>query len=276
MQRKWSARGTQGVVATLVAVLGALGAVAAAHGQPPVYDLEVRGQGFRRITIQLPEPTLASTVTEGRGTVAEAQETLARDLIYSGFFYVMDQYASPYLPRGVSRAWNVSDERPDQRPHRVEAQWKSEAGGLVADLRLLDGGGNQLIGKRYQVQAGDAGPRPAMHHFADAVVTQLTGLPGCAQTKIAFARLTGQSGEIYVVDYDGFGERALTAQKRLTLSPCWGGGSQLDRVLRATSRVSPSGIAWNQGTRRLVPSAVNQVSTRHPIGARKPRASRSR
>jgi hypothetical protein len=109
----------------------------------------VRASGASRF--QLPDPSLAATESGRHGEVTEAQETLARDLIYSGFFYVMDQYASPFLPNGVSRAWNVSDERPDQRPYRVEAQWRSDGGGLAVDLRLVDGAGTQLLGKRYQI-----------------------------------------------------------------------------------------------------------------------------
>lgn len=229
--------------------LGVVLATATASAQS-VFDLEVRGQGFRRISIQLPEPRIEATGTAARSAVGEAQETLARDLIYSGFFFVMDQYASPFLPRGVSRAWNVGDERPDQRPHRVEGVWRTEAGQLVAEMRLLDGSGNQLLGKRYQV--GKDGPRPAMHHFADEVVRQLTGLPGNAQTKIAFARMGGKNSEIFTVDYDGFGEQGLTSQKTLSLSPCWGP----DRSWIAfTSYVEgqPYLYRLDRGTRRLRP-----------------------
>jgi TolB protein len=210
----WCAR----VVATALALI--LVSLAGAGWAQPVFDLEVRNQGFRRISVQIPESEIEPTATSSRSAIAEAQETLGRDLIYSGFFFVMDQYASPFLPRGVSRAWNVGDERPGERPYRVESTWRVENGELVADLRLVDGNGNQALGKRYQV--GAAGARPAMHHFADQVVRQLTGLPGNAQTKIAFARMGGKNSEIYTVDYDGFGEQALTSQGTLSLSPCWG------------------------------------------------------
>lgn len=220
-----------------------------ASGQP-VFDLEVRGQGFRRISIQIAAPSLDPSATAWRSEVSEAQETLARDLIYSGFFFVMDQYASPFLPRGVSRAWNVNDERPDQRPHRIEAGWRAEGGRLAAELRLVDGAGAQLLGKRYQI--GEAGARPAVHHFADQVVQQLTGLRGVAQTKIAFARLGGKASEIYTVDYDGFAEKALTGQRALSLSPVWGPERSW---VAFTSYVEgqPYLYRLDQGTRRLRP-----------------------
>jgi TolB protein len=243
---KWRRR--LGIAAIGAGIAGLAIAVTAQGQQRQPFELEVRGQGFQRITIQIPEPSMDGGAQSARKDVDEAQETLARDLIYSGFFYVMDQYASPFLPRGVSRAWNVSNERPEQRPHKVTATWTGSGGTLAAELRLLDGAGNQVLGKRYQV--GQDGGRQAMHHFADQVVTQLTGLPGTAQTKIAYARLGNKAGEIEVVDYDGFGERALTAQKTLTLSPCWGGGRSW---LAFTSYVERSPFLYrlDQGTRRL-------------------------
>jgi TolB protein len=216
----------------------------------PVYDLELRGQGFRRVSVVLAEPKVDAAAAGSRQVALDGQETLARDLIYSGFFYVMDQYANPFLPRGVSRAWNVADEGSGERPHRIEAAWSQPGGQLSADLRLLDGGGNQLLGKRYQV--GEAGARGAMHHFADQVVKQMTGLPGIAQSKIAFARLAGKNSEICVVDYDGFDERALTNQRTLTLSPCWGSGRSW---IAFTSYVEGQPFLYrlDQGTRRLRP-----------------------
>ena len=241
------AAGWRGSIVGIVVLM--LGAKPSLGGQP-TYDLEVRGQGFKRISIQMPEPSIDAGATSHRGDVNEAQETLARDLIYSGFFYVMDSYASPYLPRGVSRAWNVSDERPSERPHRVEATWHEEGSTLVADLRLVDAAGNQLVGKRYQI--GDAGPRAAVHHFADQVVRQLTGLPGNAQTKIAYARMGGKTSEICTVDYDGFGERDLTAQQTLSLSPCWGTGRAWV-AFTSYAEGQPFLYRLDQGTRRLRP-----------------------
>lgn len=215
----------------------------------PTFDVQLQGQGFRRISIQLPDPAIDPTASTVRNEANEAHETLARDLIYSGLFFVMDLHAGPVLPRGVSRAWNLANERPGQPPHRIAAQWRSDGSTTAVELRLYDGAGGELLGKKYQV--GADGSRAPMHHFADQVVKQLTGLPGNAQTKIAFARLTGRtSGEIYTVDYDGFGEQAVTAQRSLTLSPCWGTGRAW---LAFTSYVEgrPYLYRLDQGTKRL-------------------------
>ena len=190
--------------------------------QESEYRLEIQGGAFKRISIRIAEPEVGASDGDMRRAAGEGRETLARDLIYSGLFYVMDQRSNPYLPSGVSRAWNAANESPERKPHDVAMQWTLEAGQWVVELRLLDALGTQITGKRYTV--GSTGVRPAMHHFADEIVKRLTGVDGIAQTKIAFARKRGERSEIFAVDYDGFDERQVTSQNTLSLSPVWGVG----------------------------------------------------
>ena len=63
--------------------------------------------------------------------------------------------------------------------------------------------------------------RKAAHKFADDIVLFLTGESGIAQTKIAFVHNDRESQELYVMDYDGYGKRALTAHKSICISPAW-------------------------------------------------------
>jgi TolB protein len=63
--------------------------------------------------------------------------------------------------------------------------------------------------------------RKAAHKFADDIVLFLTGESGIAQTKIAYVFNDGESQELYVMDYDGYGKRALTAHKSICISPAW-------------------------------------------------------
>jgi TolB protein len=219
-----------------------------AAGQSDPYRIEIQRDGYRRITLKILEPEIDGSNAALRQAANEARETLARDLIYSGLFYVTDQWASPYLPRGVSRAWNVANEQPERRPHEIAALWRIEEGEFRSEMRLLDALGTQIAGKRYKVDANDA--RDAMHHFADEVVKRLTGVDGTAQTKIAFARVRGGGGEIYTVDYDGFGERQVTNRSTLTHSPVWGLGRSW---IAFTSYVdeNPNLYRVDQGSSRL-------------------------
>lgn len=63
--------------------------------------------------------------------------------------------------------------------------------------------------------------RKAAHKFADDIVLFLTGESGIAQTKIAYVFNDGESQELCVMDYDGYGRRALTAHKSICISPAW-------------------------------------------------------
>lgn len=246
-----------------VFVLAALAAAAtrvahAAPGDPPTFGLEVRGEAFKRVSIAIAGPQMDAAAQGFRRDVFEAQETIARDLIYSGFFFVMDSNSDAFLPRGVSRAWNATNERPHEKPYRIESRWSAEGGALAVEMRLLDGAGAQVIGKRYTTREA---VRPAMHHFADQVVNALTGYAGIAQTQIAFARMQGKNSEIWSVDYDGFGEKQVTAQRSLTLSPCWG----TDRAWIAFTSYA-EGQPWlyrlDQGSKRLrVVSAHSGLNT---------------
>ena len=63
--------------------------------------------------------------------------------------------------------------------------------------------------------------RKAAHKFADDVVLFLTGESGIAQTKVAFVSTANGSQELHVMDYDGYGERPLTAHGSICISPDW-------------------------------------------------------
>ena len=62
--------------------------------------------------------------------------------------------------------------------------------------------------------------------------------------------MSGKNAEICTVDYDGFGDKAVTAQHSLSLSPCWGSGR---RWIAFTSYVEhqPYLYRLDQGARRL-------------------------
>ncbi len=234
--------------ARLLGAIAVVLAVGAAPAAAQEYRVDIEGHGFKRISVQVAVPETSGGDGELRRLAGEAREVLARDLIYSGLFYVMDEWGKPYLPSGVSRAWNLANETPERQPHGVGARWSVEAGPMVAELRLLDARGTQITGKRYTI--GATGVRAAMHHFTDEIVKRLTGVDGIAQTKIAFSRVRGEVAEIYTVDYDGFDERQVTTQNTLSHSPVWGVGR---KWIAFTSYVdeNPSLFRIDEGMSRM-------------------------
>lgn len=97
-------------------------------------------------------------------------------------------------------------------------------GKLVMEGCAFDGGNENLdMGKRYV-----GGPitlkllRLMVHRWADELVSRYTGDPGIARTKIAYVSEDANGNrDLYVMDYDGFGPKRVTADRRLSLMPTW-------------------------------------------------------
>ncbi|MGH7181087.1 MAG: hypothetical protein ACREJN_03815, partial [Nitrospiraceae bacterium] len=93
-----------------------------------------------------------------------------------------------------------------------------------ADLNMegfvYDSGSDEVVGgKRY---AGSPSVvRLMAHRFVDELVFRYTGEPGIARTKIAYVAQQGTARELFVMDYDGYDARQLTADGFLNLMPQW-------------------------------------------------------
>ncbi|HTV60350.1 MAG TPA: translocation protein TolB [Verrucomicrobiae bacterium] len=76
--------------------------------------------------------------------------------------------------------------------------------------------------KIYQGPATDDGARQLAHQMADDIVSVLTGgLPGIAQTHIAYVSAHGGFKEIWEMDYDGANPHELTHLRSISLTPRW-------------------------------------------------------
>jgi len=91
---------------------------------------------------------------------------------------------------------------------------------LSMDGYVYDAGNNEVVGgKRYIGSTSVA--RLMAHRFADELVFRYTGEPGIARTKIAYVSELGTARELFVMDYDGYDPRQLTADGFLNLMPRW-------------------------------------------------------
>src|SRR6202171_3029277 len=79
-----------------------------------------------------------------------------------------------------------------------------------------------VIGKVYRGTPTDAQVRKFAHQFADEIISRLSGgLPGVASTQIAFVSSRTGTKEIWVMDYDGANQHALTSLHTISLTPRW-------------------------------------------------------
>src|SRR5262245_2149100 len=94
---------------------------------------------------------------------------------------------------------------------------------FVAECRLVDVSTQESIaGLRYRVALDEPGVRTAAHRFADEIVLKIGGgIPGVGQTSICFASDRTGNKEIWVMDYDGYGQHAITNHRSISLTPRW-------------------------------------------------------
>ncbi len=94
------------------------------------------------------------------------------------------------------------------------------AAGYLADVH--NPSAPLALQKIYRGAATDEGARELAHQFADDIITVLSGgLPGIAQTHIAYVSARSGTKEIWEMDYDGANQHQLTHLKSISLTPRW-------------------------------------------------------
>jgi TolB protein len=136
----------------------------------------------------------------------DADEVLANDLQTSAVFAVNRMWAadpSAAAPQFVSSGtWSVSGS--SIRLHGELRDFPARRPILVRD---------------YDGTVGEW--RRVLHRFSDDCVQQITGERGVADTRIAFVSPEGHDKELWLMDADGFGAHALTADHSIAQSPSW-------------------------------------------------------
>lgn len=157
-------------------------------------------------------PIVVTEIDRVDGTLRESAvyitRVLEKDLGYSGYFDPLRfEPGSDTLAGAVTAAavFRGSLEREGER--------------YSLDVRLLDFlSGETIFTKRYLF--GAQARRKVAHYICDEITYFLIGERGIATTRFLFCRRSGESKDLYVIDYDGFGERRLT-RGELAVSPLW-------------------------------------------------------
>ena len=181
--------------------------------------IDLHRSGARRVRVSLqPLQVQSSDSTMTRG-IQRLASRLVRDFVYSGVITVVGE-----LPEGVSLHTDIpnvaegDDLSPDATVSLLLSGELSDRMSLTARL-LSPGAATLIVGKRYVVDVTD--PGPAVHHFCDTVVRQLTGDEGIARTRVLFSRGNNERREIYIVDYDGENLKRITRNGSINLAPRW-------------------------------------------------------
>lgn len=191
---------------------------------PPPTDvsLVISKESRQRIPLAVP-PAIAPLNPEIQSQVADPfHSTLVGDLGQSAPFLVADpalypKGMRPPATREEADAWVLSSAQ-----FLLDAAIQPQGNEVVItaqlhDLRTL----KPVLSRKYTAEPRAA--RRVAHTLANDLVRWATGKPGPFLTKIAFSsdRDGGGAKEIYVMDFDGEGQRRITFGKSLALAPDW-------------------------------------------------------
>jgi TolB protein len=185
-------------------------------------------------------------------------DTLRSDIDFSGNI----ELASPsFYPQGVFA--NPPDIKiEDWTQPGINAQYVAYGSlavtpnGLTATGRLRDlGAPLDSFGSLFPGSGDDEAARLVAHNVADKILTTLGFGRGIFSTQIAFVSNRGGAKEIYVMDYDGSNQRALTANGSISIAPAW---SPVDDRIAYT--------VWRPGPQIAVTSAIGSRHSFTQVG----------
>lgn len=155
---------------------------------------------------------------------ANLHDLVKGDLVYSGYFIVLDPADAP-LDTIVStrRVGNTTDTLrtlSGSSPPRVYADVRAGWDGVTTDVRIMQ---PPIVTPAYQetfkFKSDDA--RNGAHQIAQWLTRMLAGEEGAFTSRIAFVVKTGTTKEIWTMDWDGANPRQLTRENSTTFSPTW-------------------------------------------------------
>ena len=196
----------------------------ASDAQPPgeerlivTLDTDVRAQ----LRLAFPEIAGVSRYGGDFGRAArELDATLRNDLEQSGVFEIQGPWAFRVLELTGELGRDFEQYRSLGNELVLLGEVRPERDRLVFEGRLYDlASGQSVLAKRYRGPL-DAARRIA-HVFADEVIEYASGRRGISQTRIAYTSERGGRKEIWVMDFDGANQRAVTAHRSTSMSPAW-------------------------------------------------------
>lgn len=149
-------------------------------------------------------------------------EVLKADLRRSQIFAVTDPARLGMTLDGIDGTQNVLFKQAADNGIAVLVwgQVAAREPDIVLDGLIYDGVKQEAVASRRYVGAPSV-LRQMAHRLADELVYRYTGEPGIAKTKIAFVSEQRGARELFVMDYDGYGPRQVTADGFLSLMPRW-------------------------------------------------------
>lgn len=170
---------------------------------------------FKQVGVDPQTPALKATF----------DSTLFSDLQNAGIFDMVSKSFNPQSMPGSPQEINLAQWSADPATAAMVAFGAlSAANGRLVVYGWLDDTRNtanpQVLGKQYNEAASEDMARTVAHRFADEIIYRLGGgINGIAETRIYFVSSRTGSKEIWVMDYDGQNQHAITHLGTTSMSP---------------------------------------------------------
>jgi TolB protein len=193
-----------------------------------------------RRTTSSPGPTQGATsiriaVADFKPTAADPQTaafkqtfdaTLYSDLATAGIFDIVSKSLIPSGSPGSPSEMQLQNyaNAPAGATFVAFGSIGVAGGKLVANGFLFDAKNlqyPQVFARQYSEAATDDSARQIAHQFADEIILRLGGgIAGIAETKIYYVKILGKDAkEIWMMDYDGANQHAITHLGSISISP---------------------------------------------------------
>ena len=183
--------------------------------------------------------------------------TLFNDLSNAGIFDMVSKSLAPQATPGSPQELNAAQwtAAPASAAMVALGALSADNGRLVVYGWLMDTGAAAtsppVLARVYNEQASEDMARTVAHRFADEIISRLGGgVNGICETKIYFVSNRTGSKEIWVMDYDGANQHAVTHLGTVSMSP---------RISPDGSRIAFSSLEKNGWAIRMFSLDLNRT-----------------
>lgn len=257
VRRADASRRRPAAAALAIVLVAALAFVATGQETPPPADdapvLVVTGQHRQAVRIAFPRVDVEAGLTgDVLDAAQEIEQTLRADLEYSPAFNVQGPTELSVLVLTGADENDFEQYRSLGNDVLLRAEIAREGDRMVLVGRVYDLASRQPIdGKRYRGPIDQS--RRIAHSFADWLHHLFTGRPGIALTSIAFHSNRDGFQELYLMDYDGRGQRRVTAHRSTSGYPDWHpSGESLAYVSYYTGSAGIHQVDLGSGEKRAI------------------------
>ena len=211
--------------------------------------------GQERIRIAAADFKAASADPQTPALKAVFDATLYADLGNAGIFDMVSKSMAPQAAPGSPQEMNLPQwSAAPANAAMVAFGALSTAGGRVSVNGWLFDTRNtvspQVLGKQYNEAASEDSARTIAHRFADEIILRLGGgINGIAETKIYFISTRTGTKEVWVMDYDGQNQHAVTHLGTISISP---------RIAPDNSRLAFASLGHDGWTIRMFSLELNR------------------